>query len=201
MEIKIYCLYDPMTCKIRYIGRTSKKILRHRLIEHLSKSKYFDRYYTNKNAPHRVNWINSLLNQNIEPKIKLLTTVEGWKESHIVERQLINKYKDKFNLVNLEDRGEGSLNRVITQEQKEIISKSLKNFYAQGGQIQGCKKTYVYNLQGEFIQEFNKRIEAAEFCNTNKKQLSKCFRTDKWKRKHINGFRFSNEKFDKLPPL
>ena len=48
MEIKIYCLYDPISCKIRYIGRTSKKILEHRLIEHISKAKYFERYYPGK---------------------------------------------------------------------------------------------------------------------------------------------------------
>ena len=201
MEVKIYCLYNPITNKIRYIGRTSKKILEHRLIEHISKAKYFNRYYPNKNPPHRINWINSLLEQGVEPRIKLLTTVTGWKESHLIERDLISKYKDKFSLVNLEDRGEGGINKIVTQEQKERISEKLKEYYRQGGEKQNCTKTYVYNIQGVFIQEFKTRTEAASFCNTNKKQLSKCFRTDKQKRKHINNFRFSNEKFDILPPI
>ena len=201
MKIKIYCLYDPISCKIRYIGRTSKKVLEHRLIEHISKAKYFERYYPGKRLPHRVNWIKSLLNQGYEPKIKLLKIVDGWQESHNEERRLINKYKDKFNLVNLEDRGEGGINKIVTQEQKEKISETLKQYYLEGGTKQNCTKTYVYNLEGYFLQEFETRTQAAEFCNTNKKQLSKCFRTDKWKRKQINGFRFSNEKFNRLPPL
>jgi hypothetical protein len=199
MEVKIYCLYDPISCKIRYIGRTSKKILEHRLIEHISKSKYFERYYPEKKLPHRVNWIKSLLTQGYEPKIKLLKIVNGWQESHQEERRLINKYKDKFDLVNLEDRGEGNVNKIVTQEQKEKISKTLKQYYIQGGQKTNCSRTYVYNIEGVFLKEFDTRTEAAKYADTDKKQLSKCFRTDKYKRKHINGFRFSNEKFDRLP--
>ena len=72
MLVKIYCLYDPISCKIRYIGRTTKKILENRLIEHISKSKYFNKYFPSKNFPHKVNWINSLLKQGIKPGIKYL---------------------------------------------------------------------------------------------------------------------------------
>lgn len=201
MEIKIYCLYDPILCNIRYIGRTSKKILEHRLIEHISKARYFERYHPGKPLPKRVEWIKNLLNNGYEPKIKLLKIVYGWKESHTEERNIINKYKDKFNLVNSEDRGDNGKNKIVTQAQKLIISNSLKNFYKQGGKKQNCSLTYVYDIQGNFLCEFKTRTEAAKFCNTNKKQLSKCFRTDKYKRKQINGFRFSNEKLNKLPPL
>ena len=82
MKVKIYCLYEPDTLKIRYIGRTKKKVLEHRLLEHISKSRYYNRYYPGRKAPYRVNWINSLLNKGLEPKIRLLCEVEGWEESH-----------------------------------------------------------------------------------------------------------------------
>ena len=85
--------------------------------------------------------------------------------------------------------------------EKQKISETLKQYYIQGGQKQNCTKTYVYDIEGNFINEFDTRTKAAEFAGTDKKQLSKCFRTDKWKRKQINGFRFSNEKFNILPPL
>ena len=80
-------------------------------------------------------------------------------------------------------------------------AETLKQYYIQGGQKNNCSKTYVYDIEGNFINEFETRTQAAEFAGTDKKQLSKCFRTDKWKRKQINGFRFSNEKFNRLPPL
>ncbi len=106
MKVKIYCLYDPLECKIRYIGRTKKKVLEHRLLEHISKSKYFERYYPGKRKTYKVNWINKLLNEGREPKIKYLTSIEGWSESHKFERNLINlwsatklsnnKYQDKY---------------------------------------------------------------------------------------------------------
>ena len=97
MNVTIYCLYDPIDCKIRYIGRT-RKPLEIRLIEHVSKSKYYNTYFPNKKPPYKVNWIKSLLNQGREPKIKKLTEIEGWRESHVFEKKLIGKYKNKFNL-------------------------------------------------------------------------------------------------------
>lgn len=154
MEVKIYGLYDPLDCKIRYIGRTSKKALEHRLIEHITKAKYFDRYYPNKKAPHRINWIRKILQEGREPKIKLLCKVEGWKESHQVERKIINKYKDSKNLTNWEDRGEGSKNRIIRDEEKLQISKSLKKFYEKNINP-ASKPILVYTLEGQFIKEYD----------------------------------------------
>lgn len=151
--IKIYCLYDPLECKIRYIGRTSKKVLKHRLIEHITKAKYFESYYKEKRFPHRVNWIKKVLNEGREPKIKLLCEIEGWKESHIFERALINKYKDKFNLTNLEDRGEGGKNRIVSEEDKLKISKSLKEYY-KSGKNGKSKTVYVFNLDGKYLKSY-----------------------------------------------
>lgn len=151
--IKIYCLYDPLECKVRYIGRTSKKVLTHRLIEHITKARYFEKYYENKRLPYKVNWIKKLLNEGREPKIKLFCEVEGWKESHNFERYLINKWKDKRNLVNLEDRGEGGKNRIVTAEDKIKISNSLKEYYKTA--INGRSKTvYVFNLEGNYLKKY-----------------------------------------------
>lgn len=159
--IKIYCLYDPLDCKIRYIGRTSKKVLHHRLIEHITKARYFESYYKNKRVPHRVNWIKKLLNEGREPKIKLLCEIKGWKESHIFERALISKYKDKFNLTNSEDRGEGGKNRIVTDEDKLKISNSLKEYYKTG--INGKSKTvYVFNLEGVYLISYSSTAKCSK---------------------------------------
>jgi hypothetical protein len=151
--IKIYCLYDPLECKIRYIGRTSKKVLEHRLIEHITKAKYFEKYHEEKRLPYRVNWIKKLLSEGREPKIKLLYQIEGWKESHSFERCLINKYKEKKNLVNLEDRGEGGKNRIVPAEDRAKISDSLKNYYKTN--LNGkAKAVNVFNLEGNYLKSY-----------------------------------------------
>lgn len=151
--IKIYCLYDPLECKIRYIGRTSKNVLQHRLIEHITKAKYFEKYYEGKRFPHRINWIKKLLKEGREPRIKLLTKIEGWKESHNFERFLINKWKDKRNLVNLEDRGEGGKNRIVTIEDRIKISNSLKEYYKTN--LNGkAKSVKMFDLEGVYIRTY-----------------------------------------------
>jgi len=160
--IKIYCLYDPNECKVRYVGRTSKKVLEHRLIEHISKAKYFEKYYEGKRIPHRVNWIKKILSEGREPKIKLLAKIEGWSESHQFERQLIKKWKDVRNLVNLEDRGEGNKNRIVTSEDKTKISNSLKEYYKTNKNAKS-KTVYVYNLNGEYLKSFESGIKCSKF--------------------------------------
>ena len=53
MKIKIYCLYEPNTCKIRYIGRT-KNSLKERLNLHLTKAR------NNYSNSYKENWIRKL---------------------------------------------------------------------------------------------------------------------------------------------
>ena len=46
MKVNIYCLYNPITSKIRYIGRT-KSDLNKRLQQHICKAKNNEKYYPN----------------------------------------------------------------------------------------------------------------------------------------------------------
>jgi hypothetical protein len=87
IEVKIYCLYNPQTLKIRYIGRTSLS-LEKRLRLHIAKAKNFKKTNPFGNGSYNINWINSLLKDGISPKIRLLTKIKGWKESHIFEKIL-----------------------------------------------------------------------------------------------------------------
>lgn len=145
-EIKIYVLVDPITIKIRYIGRT-KCELKKRLREHVSKSK---KKYDNT---HKSNWIRTLLKVNKKPIIRLLTTINEWTESHQLERELISKYKDR--LLNHDDRGEGCKNKIITKQQRKDISNGLKKYFSMNrDNLPYCKKIYVYNCDGSFLNEF-----------------------------------------------
>lgn len=193
--IKIHCLYDPIECKVRYVGRTSKKVLEHRLIEHISKAKYFEKYHEGKRLPHRVNWIKKILSEGREPKIKLLKEVEGWSESHQFERELIKKWKEVRDLVNLEDRGEGGVNRIVTDEDKIRISNSLKEYYKSNVNAKS-KTVHVYNLNGEYQRSFESGIKCSKFYKIPQTKVAmNC-------NKHILKYKdwmFSYEKHDYLP--
>lgn len=143
-EVIIYALIDPIKLKVRYIGRT-RSSLKKRLAEHMTKAKY------NYCKTHKGNWIRSLIRMNSKPFIKELTRIDGWKESHEFERKLIAKYKDR--LLNHDDRGEGGVNRVYTDEQRDSIRKTLKEYYSKH-QIKTCTEIHVYNYDGTFYKSY-----------------------------------------------
>jgi hypothetical protein len=195
-EVKIYVLYDPRDCKVRYIGRTTKKVLKHRLIEHISKARYESVYYPGKKSSHKNNWIKSLLNNNIEPQIKLLTKVNGWKESHVVEKCLINKHCISKNLVNANDKGIGGLNQIVEKETKEKISSSLKQFYKTN--LNSCAKAIeVYDLEGNFIESYASATEFAKKLNVNARQVTRIASGGPGRRQ-IKGFQIKYSDSEKI---
>jgi len=176
MKVKIYILIDPMTSKIRYIGRTTQS-LEKRLIGHLSKSK-------NKNT-HRDFWIQSLLKNGELPKIKLIKVVIGWSNSHDVERFYIRiALKHNFNLTNHDDRGKGSLNKMITSLQKLKISNTLKDKYKRGI----IKPTHItpvstFNLDGKFINKYESCAKCVNAIGISQSSLENILskRVRRWK--------------------
>jgi len=171
MKVNIYCLYDPFVCKIRYIGRTRKSI-DIRLIEHVSKSRYYHKYFPGKQMPHKVNWINSLIEKGYEPKIKKLTEVIGWKESYIFERNLIGKYKDKYDLLNAQDRGEGPESRITSEATRALISKTLKEKYERNELSKPIKTVYIFNNNGTLAFTKESLTSAALFFNISRKGVA-----------------------------
>jgi hypothetical protein len=168
MKVIIYALVDPITCKVRYIGRTSVSI-KARLSKHIHDAKY------RKRKTHKEDWIRSLLKINCKPLIRKLTEIEGWNESYELEVSLIEKYKDR--LTNYYDRGPGHL-RQCREEDRIKISNTLKSKYAQGTIDKPVGKTiYVYNKDGSFHSEY---LSIQETVN----QLGVYRSTIK---KHING--------------
>lgn len=182
IKVSIYVLIDPVTLKVRYIGRT-KNSLKLRLSQHVFKARH-----GNDNT-HKNNWIRSLLKINSKPIIKLLTIVDGWENSHEVERDLINKHCTKHDLVNNDDKGIGGINKEMTQEYKDQISKTLTEGY-RSGKISHPRNKAIncYDYKGDFIKTFVSIKDAGTELNLSKKQISKCltgFYTG------INGYQFS----------
>ena len=169
VKVSIYVLIDPITLKVRYIGRT-KLSLSERLSQHVGKAKHD----VNKNT-HKNNWIRSLIRFNCKPIIRLLTTVYGWKESHEVERELIKKHCEKHNLVNNDDKGAGGVNKEMSQEYKDQISKTLTEGY-RSGKIPHPRNKAIncYDYEGNFIKSFISTKNAALELDLSTKQISKC---------------------------
>lgn len=191
--VKIYVLIDPITNRVRYIGRT-KCSLPMRLSQHVFRAK------NNKiKNNHKDNWIKSLLKLNSRPIIKLLTTVEGWSESHVFEQNLIKKHCIKHNLVNNDDRGEGQFNKKLSQEYKDKISKTLKEGYSSGKIPHPKNKiVYYYNHNGEYCGEFKSIKEASEQLNIVYSNIKKCLRGTQ---KHAKKYRFSFIKLNQMSKL
>lgn len=176
MEVSIYVLIDPTTSCIRYVGRTSRTLTQ-RLNGHLSKAR--------RGKTHKDCWIRSLLNIGLRPHIKLFKTVTGWTNSYIYERQLIVKcLSNGYDLVNNDDRGEGSKNKIITDECKRKISETLKLGYKEGT----IKRTHltsisVFDLQGNFIQSFDSLVSCTNHIHIPQSSLEKVLakRCRRWK--------------------
>ena len=194
MKVKIYGLYDPKNSKIRYIGRT-KRLLRKRLNEHICNAKKKEK---NK---YLYTWINSLLKVGVRPKIVLLTTAEGWKNSHLVERNIIHKHKDKHKLTNSEDKGEGGLQKNVSRNTRKKLIKSLKKYYSkEENKSNFYSKIYCYDKEGNLYKEYKSSIFACEELNILNSKLSNHInRFDNYKRKvnPIKGYYFSKFKMDK----
>lgn len=123
MDILIYKLIDPKTNQIRYVGKT-KKTLRKRLYEHLTK-----RNLTPKT--HKNHWIKQLLGEGLKPIIETIEIVNelNWKEREIY---YIKKLKsDGVKLTNTTDGGDGALG---TKQSQESIDKRLKTMKEKYGE-------------------------------------------------------------------
>lgn len=164
MLVKIYVLKHPETLEVRYIGRTKNK-LNARLNGHLSKAR------KNKVKTHKDNWLLSLKER---PIIEQIEEVEGWTESYKVEQFLIKDYLEKgYDLVNLHDRGEGGVNRNISIEQRQKISKSVKKLHEEGKLNCGRKKITLFDLEGNRINTFASFKECASYIGVSDKHMQR----------------------------
>lgn len=173
----IYVLKDPDTDAIRYVGKTVDK-LENRLKGHIYRCKL--------EQNHRAYWIKSLIDNGKTPKIEEIDNCI-WTESQQLEIYYIKYYKDLgCDLVNSTEGGEGNLGLVKSQESIEKLKKSLRK---------NSKPVYQYDLQGNFIQEWENIPVAGETLKITTAGIRRCALGE---RKKYKEFIWSFEKLDKV---
>ena len=111
MDAFIYCLIDPITNQVRYVGKAADI------------QKRFHRHLSEKRGTHKNNWIQSLASRGLKPIISVVQSLydctdEDWQNAEIF---WINYYKSKgCNLCNLDSGGKSGF--LKSKETKEKMS-------------------------------------------------------------------------------
>lgn len=113
-EFKIYCLKDPETLEIRYIGVTSSKLI-FRYYQHIHSAKH-------RRGTRVSKWIYSLLKRNLKPIIELIEIAyeNSWEEK---EKYWIKQFD---NLTNISKGGLGVvINRTYSSIERSANAKKI----------------------------------------------------------------------------
>lgn len=207
--VYIYTLEHPITGQIRYVGKT--KNLKERYKNHCNK-------LHNKHS-HKRNWITSLKNQKLKPIMKVIDNVDDteWK---YWEKFWIEQCRQwGFNLVNHTSGGDGLTSGNQTSFKKGCIpwnygTAKPKILKGNRGKVENCIKNHFkqghepwnkgakgyktsrrkpvlqFDLQGNFIKEWESCLEAATEYNCSRNNIenacnkrSKTARGYKWEYK------------------
>ncbi len=114
--IYIYALFDPRKpLHIRYVGKTIH--LEKRIANHIKSPRYKEKNY-------KINWINSLIKNNIYPEYKILEecNTNNWKEK---EMHWIKKLREEGHILTNSTAGGDGCNEP-TEELRKKLSESHK---------------------------------------------------------------------------
>ena len=164
----IYCLKDPLTDEIRYIGKTIQNPI-NRYASHISQSKH------NRKKDYCHCWIKSLLNKNLKPKLEVIEITDDITR----ETFYILKYRsDK--LTNFTNGGElGNIGL-----HWKVDPSKIKPKYG--------KRTYVYDANKN-CKEFKSIVECSNYLKESPKTI---WRLIKNKTLTKDGKIISNEKLE-----
>jgi group I intron endonuclease len=120
-KVKIYTLSDPTTLEIRYIGKTVQTLQR-RLDGHIMSA------IRDRETSHKCNWIKQLYKNDLFPIIEAIEEIEetNWES---IEQYWIAQFKAwNFTLLNMTDGGTGNKGQFYSEERRQKVKDSLKNF-------------------------------------------------------------------------
>src|SRR5271166_6355629 len=117
----LYCLYDPETGELRYVGQTVRN-LKVRLQGHVGQARDDGK---NNKRNHHSNWILSLLKKDLRPEIKLLQKLNNQEDLDAAEIYWIKYFREiGCNINNAVDGGQGGKNPSL--HTRKLISEALK---------------------------------------------------------------------------
>lgn len=171
--ISIYTLKDPETNEIRYVGQTIN--VKQRFINHLKGNKY-------RNT-HSTNWIQSLLNKDLNPIIEIIDTCKI-EDLDVVEQKYIKEYKDKgYNLTNHSIGGHSSLGCKHSLE-----SRLKRSINSKGRKIQYSEETLE-----------NKKRRHSEYLKDNPQQrIDNILNKEERYKAALKGNKIASEKLRKI---
>ncbi len=109
--VYIYTLAHPITNEIRYVGKTVN--LKKRYIQHI----------TNSVKTHCKSWINSLLKDNLLPKMEVLEETNNELKWEQLEQYWINQLQQwGYSLTNHTSGGEGRHNSIVSKETRNKMA-------------------------------------------------------------------------------
>lgn len=183
----IYSLTDPITNKIRYIGKTNDPEDRYK--RHLQKC-YLEKY--DKNT-YKSRWIKSLLAKNEKP---VMNIIQECNYSNVNEMEIYWIFKmkaDGCKLTNLSIGGEVGVDwtgRKHTQETKDKIHISKKRFMS---------PVIQYDLHGNMLNEYESLMEASLKSGCHIYLISNCCKKKSYYTVSETTFRYKGDHFDYTP--
>jgi hypothetical protein len=114
--ITIYCIIDPETSHIRYIGKTND----------FTRRKWQHRYYAvNKHGQtYKDRWLRNIFSKGLTPIFQIIdeVPVESWQEYEKYYIEIFRQYEKSFGylITNLTDGGEGMCGHTIPRTQQHI---------------------------------------------------------------------------------
>jgi len=187
-KIYIYCLKDPETNDIRYIGKTTN--INTRLKAHITRSRH--------NKYHSARWVQSVLKKGLKPIIELVEecTEENWAER---ETYWISYYRQYFDLTNILEGGEGGstfgrLGKPWSEEQRKNNRKARLGVgvsHTEEGnkkRAEGIRRYYEknkkpvlqYDLDGKFIKEWESAVDAGKELKISYSDINRVCKNNKY---------------------
>lgn len=153
----VYYIIDPRTSKIRYVGKTVKK-LESRLAEHLQDSKRSDCRISRL--------LRKIVASGYTPIIKPLYCTFDHDRVLQKEKHFIRKFKSKgIDLCNHTEGGDGRTGFKHTERVRSLISEALKGKKKTETHIQKMRENfsiplYLYDEEGKYEKTFSSSKEA-----------------------------------------
>ena len=109
----VYALVDPRTNTVRYIGKSARGL--HRPKAHTAPS------YLSKSKGHKGNWLRQLKEQRLDPVVRVLEETNASDLASCEMFWIAQARGLGWPLTNATKGGEGTLGRVVSEEQREHL--------------------------------------------------------------------------------